>query len=133
MSIVRGTPATQIYGTGTTFKLTDTGDIDLGSSIYPSLITGDEKLIQDIVIILKSVMGSYDLDLLFGLDYTAIVESGFSIPIMKGKIITAVKSHPLVQDVTDIVFSPMDENRRLTVDMKVKLKSQNIITLGVTV
>ena len=106
----------------TTFALDANGDVVLGPDGTPTLISGQEKVVQDILDIIRTAKGSYAFDNEYGIDYATIVESNFNPIAVENVIKTAVAKHPSVREVTRITAVP-GENRVINVEMQVKLYS----------
>ncbi len=114
----------------TGLKVTPGGDLVLDNKKQPKTISGTEKALQDIAIILRSLKGTFHLNADFGLDHIAIIESERNILVAKSEIQKALAQYP---DLTKSdVTCTFDELRQLQVTVSGTLKTGEEIFLEET-
>lgn len=114
-----------------TFMITETGDLFVSPTYRSAEITSEtEKIAQDLWVILRTIKGSYKLNPDFGVDYINIIESGYIVSNIKTTISVELLKHPAVDSITSFAIKPPDENRRIEIDIILKLKNGEEITLA---
>jgi len=109
-----------------TLKITN-GDLVFDTLGRLETVTGNEKVLQDISVILQSVKGSYPFNTTFGTDLVGINGAGRDPALIKAKIKAALLSHPDVDTVDSIDIS-FDDDRKLTAQVACTLVSGTTIS-----
>ena len=94
-------------------KVDPKGDLVLDDKKRMLVISGTEKAVQDIAVILRSLKGSFPFNTGFGTDHIAIIESERNLMVAKKEIQNALLSYPGIKSL--VVVCTFDDNRRLIV------------------
>jgi hypothetical protein len=116
---------------GTTLKLDGGGDLVVSSMHRLSLVTGTDKAVQDLSVILKSLKGSLPLSTAFGTDYLAMIDAGRNAEVIKHEIRAALETYPYLQSVDDIAVTL--EGRSATVAIQATLTDGTAVSLEAVV
>ena len=108
------------------------GDLVLDSKGRLETVSGKEKIIQDIGMILKSVKGSYPFKTSFGTDLVGIHEAGRDTTLIKKMIRAALLEYCEIDTVDSIAIS-FDADRHLTIQVTCTLVSGAIINTTETI
>jgi hypothetical protein len=95
-------------------KVDSTGDLVLDERKRMTVISGTEKAMQDVAVILRSLKGSLPFNTGFGTDHIAIVESERNLAVAKHEIQTALASYAGWKSLDPVVCT-FDDNRHLVV------------------
>lgn len=121
---------TQTYGR--TLQMTSEGDIYLDDDLKMQMIDGTDKVLQDIRMVLHTVVGSWEFDMTFGTDHPAIVESGYHETLIRGKISTALSNLSSVKQVRN-VYVVKGTSNRVSVFAEIVLQSDETVRVTETV
>lgn len=113
---------------GKTFQLDDTGDLVITNMKRIGIVEETDKVIQDLKVILLTVVGSYPFNTEFGVDYPAIISDNRDETAAL-RIRAAVASYKYVEDVADIVMTR--EGRRCNATVTAVLVDGSTIMFGV--
>ncbi|MDD3039001.1 hypothetical protein [Bacteroides sp.] len=114
------------------YKINHRGDLDLTRALNGfnmNMTVEQDKLQQDVWIILKTIKGSYPLNPDFGVDYKFIMNSGYQPQIIRSCMQNALDIHPAKLKITEFNTSPPSADRRLHVWLKLKTKNSDEITI----
>lgn len=111
-------------------KVNPQGDLVLDTKKRLKTVTGTEKAVQDIAIILRSLKGSFHLNTVFGTDHVAIIESERNELIAKSEIQKALATYADLT--TSEVACTFNEFRQLQVTISGTLKTGEEIYLEET-
>lgn len=116
--------------TGTTLKLSSTGDIELAGRSF-DMVSGSDKLIQDLYTRLKTMMGSYLFDIKYGINILDIVESKYNTSMIQGMITSALTSYPYVDKVTAVnVYKNVAAKGQISVVIKATLTNGQRVSIS---
>jgi len=111
-------------------KVDPAGDMVLDGRKRVKVISGTEKAVQDIAVLLRSLKGSLPFNTGFGTDHVAIIGSERNLLVAKDEIQKALASYT---DLTSFeVACTFDENRHLIVDISGTLVTGEPISLEET-
>lgn len=113
-----------------TLKIDASGDLVLNSRKQLVMLTGTEKAVQDIAVILKSLVGSYHLNTNFGTDHIAMIESRQNLQAIQNEVRNALASYSALT--LDTVACSYDDNRALTIAISGMLDTGDPVSLEVT-
>jgi len=111
-------------------KINPAGDLVLDSRKRMTVISGTEKVLQDIAVILRTLKGSFHLSANFGTDHVAIVSSERNIQVATSEIRKALDTYAALESYT--VSCTYDEDRHLVVALSGTLKTGEPISLEET-
>jgi len=89
---------------GTAFRISE-GDVEIDSLRQLIPLTGTDKVVQDLKVLIGSIRQSYPFNTLFGLDYTAIIASEHNQQITRNELKKTLLQHPAVNSVDEIVLA----------------------------
>ncbi len=112
-------------------KVNPAGDLVLDDKKRMAVISGTEKAMQDIAVILRSLKGSFPFNTGFGTDHVAIIESERNLMVAKNEIQIALASYAGWKSL-DPVQCTFDDNRRLVVAISGTLATGDQIFLEET-
>jgi len=98
------------------------GDLVLNSKGRLEIVSGDDKILQDISIILQSLKGSYPFNTSFGTDLIGINGAGRDATLIRTRVKTALLSYPYI-DTVDTIELSFGEDRDLTLKISCTLAS----------
>jgi|Deesub1362B_J571_1020462.scaffolds.fasta_scaffold21281_2 phage baseplate assembly protein W len=116
-----------------TFKLDSSGDVIYSELNRVELISGAEKVAQDIWVILHTIKGSDIFNPELGVDYFKIVESGYNRKIIEYEIRRALRNYPYLRSIDSIEVSEPDSNRRVTISIRLTIVSGESVSVEVTI
>jgi phage baseplate assembly protein W len=117
--------------TGKTLLLDSSGDLVFSPLKRFEYVAGDEKIAQDVWVILKTIKGSDKFNPDMGVDYFKIIESGYNRKLIEGEIRKALSRYPNVKEVEEIEIFPPDSNRVVTVYLRVRIATGETLSLEV--
>jgi len=112
-------------------KVDPDGDLVLDDKKRMKVISGSEKAMQDIGILLRSLKGSFPFNTGFGTDHIAIVESERNLAVARNEIQRALSTYSGLKSV-DPVLCTFDDNRHLIVAVSGTLSTGEQIFLEET-
>jgi len=112
-----------------TLQIDSSGDLVLNSRKQLVALEGTAKAVQDIAVILKSLVGSYHLNTRFGTDHIAMIESRQNLQAIQNEVRNALTSYSALT--LDTVACSYDDNRALTIAISGTLKTGDAISLEV--
>jgi len=118
---------------GTTLELSLDGDLVVNELNTFGMVTGVEKAKQDLRVLLKTVKGEHPENPDFGVDWLRIKQSGLKENVIKAELTRALKLYPWLKSVDEIKIGSLDENRTLSISVKVTLTGGEQATAEVTV
>ena len=113
-----------------TVKIDENGDTLIDTAGRIKSVSGHEKIIQDLIILLKSVKGSLPFDTTFGIEDIAKMHNPSS-KVMGSAVQEAVLQHPDVSDIRDLQVSK--EGRTMYISLTVLLKDGANVDLEILV
>jgi|Deesub1362B_J571_1020462.scaffolds.fasta_scaffold00525_10 phage baseplate assembly protein W len=116
---------------GTTLELDASGDVTITELNTLGMVTGVEKVKQDLRVLLKTVKGEHPENPDFGVDWLRIKQSGMKERVIKAELTRALKLYPWLKSVDEITIGSLDENRTLSISVKVTLTSGEQVTAEV--
>ena len=88
-----------------TFALDTTGDLSFGDEgRSPYMVTGIDKIRQDVQFILRSLKGAYSFNPELGLDLFSISESEYDPLIIEHEVEHAILKHPDILEVKNLTI-----------------------------
>lgn len=114
---------------GETLEVDDNGDLYLSPDGAFSPVTGVDKVIQDLVLTLRTQKGSYAFDAGFGVDWIAIIHSRWNTVLMEAEIRQAVHRHFAVSRIEEYAWRRTGP-RQVKIDLTVRLQDGETITVS---
>jgi hypothetical protein len=117
---------------GTAPLLTNAGDIALtptGERI--TLITGQDKVVQDLTVLLKSCVGSYPFNTGWGVNYPAIAAANGNTVLIRSLLITALQQYQYTKSV-DSVTVTKGAHRALSISIQITTTENEQISVGIS-
>lgn len=119
---------------GTALRLNPSGDIYLSDRMRFDVVSGSEKFAHDLIVLTRSIMGSYLFDMKWGVDYTtAISYSGNRNAVISWIVRAGLLKSKFVKSVgkVEVVINPTA--REVTIKAEVTSKSDEDVVIEVTV
>ncbi len=114
---------------GMTYALNEAGDLVLQHGrLVP--VTGTDKAVQDLTVLLRSIKGSALLSPEFGLDALAILDARGNGTMIEGTVREALRQYPFLKTVNSITVI-RQEDRRVSIAADVTLRDGQAVRLGV--
>jgi len=95
-------------------KVSPQGDMVLDARKRMKVISGTEKAMQDVAVILRSLKGSLPFNTGFGTDHIAIIESERNLAVAKSELQKALATYAGWKSLDPVVCT-FDNNRHLVV------------------
>ena len=114
-------------------QITPTGDIETLSTRYGVSmrhIVNLDKIAQDLTIILKTIKGSYPLNPDFGVDYRAIIETGYNETFIRTKISEALRTHPHIKEIISLRITRPGSDRSISIHASLLTTSNKTLDLS---
>ena len=112
-------------------KVNPQGDLVLDTQKRLITVAGTAKAVQDIAIILRSLVGSFHLNTNFGVNHVSIVEARQNELVAKSEIQKALAAYTELSSIDDITCI-FDEDRHLQVTLTGTLNTGEQIYLEET-
>jgi phage baseplate assembly protein W len=116
---------------GTALLLTETGDIALTPTGQMTMITGSDKVVQDLTVLLKSSAGTYPFSSGWGVNYSAIVAANGNKSLIQSIIETALQQYPYTKSVDSVTVS-FNANRQLAISVQITTSENEQISVGIS-
>ena len=114
---------------GKTYALDATGDLVLQyGRLVP--VTGTDKAVQDLTMLLRSIKGSALLSPEFGLDALAILDARGNATIIEGEVRQALEQYLYMKTVNSVTVTDL-QDRRISISADVTLQDGRMVRLGV--
>lgn len=114
---------------GKTYALDATGDLVLQyGRLVP--VTGTDKAVQDLTVLLRSIKGSALLSPEFGLDALAILDARGNATTIEGEVRQALEQYPYMKTVNSVTVTDL-QDRRISISADVTLQDGRMVRLGV--
>lgn len=114
---------------GMTYALNEAGDLVLRHGrLVP--VTGTDKAVQDLTVLLRSIKGSALLSPEFGLDALAILDARGNGTMIEGTVREALRQYPYMKTVNGVKITNR-QDRRISIAVDVTLKDGGTVRMGV--
>lgn len=113
-----------------TLQIDSDGDLVLNSRKQLIALEDTAKAVQDIAVILKSLIGSYHLNTNFGTDHLAMIEANRNTQVIQNEVRKALSSYTALT--LDSVACSFGDDRTLTIAVSGTLNTGDAISLEVT-
>ena len=111
----------------------DTGDLVLSSLKRLPRVMAEEKVKQDLRILLRTVKGEDIFRPDFGFDVLKVVGARYNKKLVDLEVRRALRLYPYLRSIDRLEISPPDTDRRVQIDMAITLTDDARLQVGVTV
>lgn len=112
-------------------KVNPAGDLVLDTQKRLTTVAGTAKAVQDIAIILRSLVGSFHLNADFGVNHVSIIEARQNELVAKSEIQKALGAYTELSSIDNITCK-FDDDRHLQVTISGTLSTGELIYLEET-
>ncbi len=114
-----------------TFLLDSDGDLVISELKKPEIVTGADKVPQDLSVLLNMHKGEHPVNPDFGVEWLRIKQTGKNDQVITAEITRALKLYNWFKSLEDITIGEIDENRQLPITIKIVTTEDEVITAGV--
>ena len=112
-------------------ELDGEGDLFISEVKKPEIVTGADKVPQDLTVLLDMQKGEHPVNPDFGVDWLRIKQTGKNDQVIKAELTRALKLYNWFKSVDDITIGEPDDNRELPITIKIVTSEDEVIVAGV--
>ena len=110
-----------------------TGDLVLSGLKRLPRVTAEEKVKQDLRILLRTVKGEDIFNPDFGFDVLKVVGARYNKKLVDLEVRRALRLYPYLRSIDRLEISPPNTDRQVKIDMAITLTDDARLQIGVTV